>query len=415
MNRRALLALWRAELRASMRERNILVNSILLPTLLYPVLLWVMFNGMLFVQGQAERMTARTVLIGTSSMVERLRTELADDDDIDLVSKPTDLEGALEREEIDAIVLLDVAAGPLSGNWQATVTFDSSRERSRLAQQRLTPALRDLRLRWIEDRAGDYLGSAEWQPYAVDTRNHASSGDMGRMLLGLMLPLYFVIMVAVGCMYPAIDATAGERERGTWETTLTLATSRQTILVAKYLYVTTLGALAGGLNLLAMSLTMGTVLKPMLGDQLSLDFQLPWAALPVLLLAAIALAAGVAAAMMLVAAFARDFKEGQAMVAPIYLLSVLPMLVLLTPDLPFSMPLALIPFINISLVVREAVRGSLPLLPTLLTFAAQTLLIGVLLALAARVLRFEEVLTGTFHGSLSRFIRQRLLKRGSNV
>lgn len=103
------------------------------------------------------------------------------------------------------------------------------------------------------------------------------------------------------------------------------------------------------------------------------------------------------------------------MVAPIYLLSVLPMLVLLTPDLPFSMPLALIPFINISLVVREAVRGSLPLLPTLLTFAAQTLLIGVLLALAARVLRFEEVLTGTFHGSLSRFIRQRLLKRGSNV
>ncbi len=40
------------------------------------------------------------------------------------------------------------------------------------------------------------------------------------MILGLIAPLYFVIMVAVGCLYPAVDTTAGEHERGTWETTL---------------------------------------------------------------------------------------------------------------------------------------------------------------------------------------------------
>ncbi len=119
--------------------------------------------------------------------------------------------------------------------------------------------------------------------------------------------------------------------------------------------------------------------------------------------------------MMLVATFARDFKEGQAMVGPVYLMSLLPMLVLITPDLPFGAGLALIPFINISLVVRESVRGTLPLLPTLLTFLTQGLLTAALLFLAARVLRFEEVLTGAFEGSVLRFIRQRLLKRGSDA
>ncbi len=80
-------------------------------------------------------------------------------------------------------------------------------------------------------------------------------------------------MVAVGCLYPAVDTTAGEHERGTWETTLTLAASRFSIVIAKYLYVTTMGFIAGLLNLTAMTLSMGSVLAPLMargegGDRL---------------------------------------------------------------------------------------------------------------------------------------------------
>ena len=55
----------------------------------------------------------------------------------------------------------------------------------------------------------------------------ASSREMGQFILGLMLPLFLVIMLAVGCMFPAIDSTAGEREKSTWETLMTLATRAQ--------------------------------------------------------------------------------------------------------------------------------------------------------------------------------------------
>ena len=123
---------------------------------------------------------------------------------------------------------------------------------------------------------------------------------MGAMILGLIAPLYFVIMVAVGCLYPAVDTTAGEHERGTWETTLTLAASRFSIVIAKYLYVTTLGFIAGLLNLTAMTLSMGSVLAPLLGPRRRRRSAstCPGGACPGSLLGALFLAGSVAAAMM---------------------------------------------------------------------------------------------------------------------
>jgi len=46
-------------------------------------------------------------------------------------------------------------------------------------------------------------------------------------------------------MFPALDATAGERERSTWETMLSTATHKINVIIAKYAYVVTLSAMAG--------------------------------------------------------------------------------------------------------------------------------------------------------------------------
>src|SRR5690606_8595726 len=52
------------EMRAALRERAIVINSIVLPIVLYPVLLWLMFTGLTFVQGLAEGFDSRVVLRG---------------------------------------------------------------------------------------------------------------------------------------------------------------------------------------------------------------------------------------------------------------------------------------------------------------------------------------------------------------
>jgi sodium transport system permease protein len=227
-----------------------------------------------------------------------------------------------------------------------------------------------------------------------------------------MLPLFFVIMVAVGCFYPAIDATAGERERSTWETLMTVAAPRSAIVVAKYLVVTSFGLLAGVLNLTAMTVTMKPVLRPLLeraGE--TMEFSMPLAALPVLAAGATLFAAFVAAGMMVFAAFARTFKEGQSMVTPFYMLILLPAMFLQVPGLQFSLPLALVPVVNVTMMVREAITGTFHAPQIAVTVLSSAALIAAALALATAVLRYEDVVVGSYGGSLNTLFKERLLAR----
>ena len=79
---------------------------------------------------------------------------------------------------------------------------------------------------------------------------------MGGYLLSRILPLVIVVMVMLGAFHPAIDITAGERERGTLETTLSAPIARAALMTGKVVAVATLATLSGVLNLASMSITV---------------------------------------------------------------------------------------------------------------------------------------------------------------
>ena len=56
---------------------------------------------------------------------------------------------------------------------------------------------------------------------------------IGGYLLSKILPLVIVVMVMLGAFHPAIDITAGERERGTLETTLSAPIPRAALMAGK--------------------------------------------------------------------------------------------------------------------------------------------------------------------------------------
>ena len=56
----------------------------------------------------------------------------------------------------------------------------------------------------------------------------------------------------MGTMYPAIDTTAGERERGTLETILTLPVTNRQLIVSKFITVAVIGMISALLNILSM-------------------------------------------------------------------------------------------------------------------------------------------------------------------
>ncbi len=409
--------IYRYELRGALRERTIVLNSILLPIFLYPLIMWAAFTGMSFVHGQAERTSSRVLLLDLPKEHPGLRLRFERNKRIEILAESTLAdESAIQSGKLDALVRFHPAtnsAAKLAGNFRVEIIFNASKDRSAKARERIESAVSQYRRDWLAREARHHeISEAELTGFIITNKNIASERQMGGFILGMLLPVLFVVMVAAGCFYPAIDSTAGERERNTWETLMSSAANRVNIVTAKYLYVTTLGGLAGTLNLAAFALTVKPIFAPLLQQAgASFNFTIPLASLPLLGIAALLLAGFVAAGMMIFASFARTFKEGQAMIMPFYLLVLLPPMFLQQPNLRFTTELAFVPVINVTMLVRSAVTGVYPLVPICITIGMSVLMIALCIRFAAFVLRFEDVMIGGYNGSLKQFISERVLRR----
>lgn len=412
--------LYRFELRSALREKAIIINSILIPIFLYPLIMWAAFSGLMFVQGQSDRLESRVAIQGLPGDHPGLRAKLERNKKIQLIPESDRAAAEIQTGQLDAAVEFlppEDDSAKLTGNFRARITFNGSKDRSVKAQERIETVINDYRNDWLKREAVRRGISAEdWKGMAISTRNVASEKQMGGFILGLMLPMLFVVMVAMGCFYPAIDCTAGERERNTWETLMSSAASRVNIMIAKYLYVTTLGGLAGALNLSAFALTLKPIFAPLLAKAgTTMNFSVPFSAIPLLIVAAVLLAGFVSAGMMIFASFARTFKEGQSMIMPFYMLVLIPPMFLQTPGITFSPALACIPVINVTLMVRSLVSGAFPWLAMGITILISLLAIALCVRAAAFILQFEEVMIQSDKGSLKRFLRQRVLRRVPNA
>lgn len=397
------------EMRMAARERHIIFNVVLMPVFMYPIFIWLMYTGLTFVVGQTEDFTSRIVLIEHGKSATEFRQRLIDHNRIEIASgeNPTT---AVKAGDIDLII--EVSDDPVRLH-RFVLTFDSSKDRSRLARDRIETLIDNYRSDYLEQTALALgIDRAAYQKFWIVRKNVATERDMGRFILGLMAPMLLIIMVSIGGLYPALEATAGERERSTWETMLTTATDRVNIVVAKYAYVVSLATLAGLLNFLAITISMRTILGPLMGERAEgMSFTIPITAFFLIIIVTFFLAMFVGALMMIVATFARTFKEAQSMVSPIMMIMVLPGVFLQIPGIEFSMQLALVPIVNICLLLRECIAGVYHWPQIGLTVLTEFIGIGIMLWLATALLKFEDVVVGGYDGNLIQFIKKRMLSR----
>ena len=408
--------LYKRELRSALRERNIIVNSILIPIFLYPAILWVAYSGISFVAGQSEQMPSRVTLADLPDEHAAFRETLESESTLELLDVRD--EQAIRDDSLDIIVRFYEAEEtlPLFGdNFRVTLVYDAAKDRSRLARSRLEARLNDYRQTYLLGAARQAgIEPAELQQFWIENRNVATGREMGQFILGLIVPMFLIIMLAVGGLYPAIDSTAGERENSTWETLMTVASDRSSILISKYLYVATLSFAAGMLNVAAMTFSMKAVLTPLLGeDAAGLTMSIPLASIPVIVVGAAMMALFIAAGMMILASFARTFKEGQSMIGPFYILLILPLMFLQVPDIEFTPRLAAIPVVNVALMFREAIAGVYQWHLIGITLAVEIVTIALALALAVKILQYEDFIMGGYGGRFGQFFKERILRRAA--
>jgi sodium transport system permease protein len=403
------------ELRSALRERNIVINSILLPIFLYPLMLWIGYSVITFVAGQSELVPSR-VMFDNLPVAHSEFSALIESEDTLEPTTTSDPEAAIRDGSLDLLVRFLEPREDIPmfvDNFRAELVYDASKDRSRTAQTRLRRQLSDYRQTYLLKTAEEAgVAPGELQQLWVEDRNVATGREMGQFILALIVPMFLIIMLSVGGLYPEIDSTAGERENSTWETLMTIAPARSSILISKYLYVATMSFSAGMLNVAAMTFSMKTILTALAGDELSeLTMRLPLASVPVIIVGAALMALFIAAGMMILASFARTFKEGQSMVGPFYIAMILPLMFLQVPDIEFTPRLAAIPIVNVTLMFREAIAGTYQWSLIGITVAVEVATIALALAVATKVLQYEDFILGGYSGSFGKFLKQRLMAR----
>jgi sodium transport system permease protein len=432
-----LARLARKELNESLRDRRTIITLVLMPLLLYPLLVIGFLQFIqLWVSGPAEKAPpvyrlgflsedeARSFLgylhRGEEALRWRHAHRRADGgeppaDPPHLGPPPNlvaleaqDLEAEVRRGEVDVGVRLlppgkftvDVTR-TLAVDCEVLYREDSARGRECVGHlERLcTEANERLLLTKLRRIGLPQPGD----PVRVRATALAAPGPKQSPLPPGLVPLVLILMTMTGAVYPAIDLTAGERERRTLEALVAAPIPRLGVLFAKYVAVLTVAMLTALVNLGAMAITLYStgVGKALFPGGLS-----PLAFAQVLGLLVL-FAAFFSAVLLAVTSFARSFKEAQAYLIPLMLISLGPGMVALLPGFDLRGALAVVPLVNIVLLARDLFEGNAR--PgTALVVVLTTLVYAVAaVALAARVFGAEAVLSDQQSGWSDVFQRPR--------
>ncbi|MCA9751642.1 MAG: ABC transporter permease [Gemmatimonadetes bacterium] len=384
------------EILESVRDRNFLVNVVFLPIFLFPLIGFGVMQVMQIQSGASSRDVAELGIdSGTPAAVE---DSLRAAEQLRLVPPPSSFDGTPDgfrawREAEGADALLRWTSGERD---TARLWFDGSRERSERARDDVAAAVDEWRLdRERGELVAVGLSESDLEPFTIESEDLASARQRGQEILAAVLPLFLMMMLATGSYYAALDTVVGERERGTWETILVSPLARAEILVGKYVFVVASSLTSLVLNLLSMAIFLSFVLR-MLGDDLSEKVQLtlPWSAGLIVVGVALVAALFYAALVMLLASTARTHREGQAVLGPVYLLSMLPGIVTAVSQDPFTMKQAVVPLLNVATLFKSVLGGEMPPGPILVTVAVLVAATLIVLRLASRAAARDDLFVG---------------------
>ncbi|MCK4404587.1 MAG: ABC transporter permease [candidate division Zixibacteria bacterium] len=361
MNFRKVKIIYFKEVLETLRDRRTLISTILIPIILFPVLMFGMSAVVVMMMKKTEAEATKIAVIG-EEFAHSFVSVLLKGDDFQKVDVE-DFKSALKEKEIHAA--LEFPSGfeeklKLGENSEATIYYDGAEIRSSIAKEKLSGELKDYQDSLVAERLRERnIERSILHPIKINSENLAPKEKMGGFMLGMFLPYMIVILAMVGAMYPAIDLTAGEKERGTLETILVTPVSRLDIATGKFLTVMTASVITIILATASMSLTASlgfAQIGEFASEQIS--FAIKPLSIVLLLLLMLPLAALFSSALLSVSLFAKSYKEAQSYVSPLMFVVILPAMVSFIPGIELNWGLAFVPIVNISLAAREVLLGT---------------------------------------------------------
>lgn len=278
------------------------------------------------------------------------------------------------------------------GSVPVVIAYDEAQIRSEIAAAGVRGVLERARDFMLARRlARQQLDATFVEPLNIQQRNVANAERMAGSVLGQIVPLILIMMTITGAIYPAIDLTAGERERGTLETLMAAPVPTVDLIAGKFVVVTFIGMLSAILNLLSIG---GTIYLGGVGSILTQGAKLilPVHVLPLVLAMLLPLAVMFSAILLAVCSFARSFKEAQNYVVPVIMAAMIPGVVGILPGTRLEGPIVIMPVANVVVLTRELFLGEFDVGNILWVTLSTSLYAVAAIAVAAKLFGQEAVL-----------------------
>lgn len=347
-----LLNLYLKELKDCFRDRRTLLLTVFLPI--------VMMTGLtLFYDSMLSSDNDKTYTLAVENSFQGEAEQLfakVPNIKIDAVADP---EQIVEDGDAQAALLTD---GSFSQNIKngtpasISIIGNSFSENSAYVMSTVTSALSAFENTIVAERLqSEGVDNSLVQPFTVEQKEISSEGG-AMMMLSLLIPLILALAIGVGAGPAAADLFAGEKERKTMEALLMTPVNRTTMLMAKWLVISTVGIVIGLVTLLVVCLEVAFLTENLreainFGDQFSLIIGFA-------LLVTVVYSLFNGALLMLTSIVGKTIKEAQSYSAPVMMLSVFPAMFITNLGVnELTLKHFAIPILNLFSILKELLAG----------------------------------------------------------
>ncbi|MGC8519480.1 MAG: ABC transporter permease, partial [Steroidobacteraceae bacterium] len=225
-------------------------------------------------------------------------------------------------------------------------------------------------------------------PIALHTIDISTPQSRAALVLGMLSYAILLTMLMSG-LYIAIDATAGERERGSLEPLLTMPVRREHLVYGKMLAACTMMTVCLVLTVAAFAFALHHIGL----DRLGMSANFGPAVAAGIVLGCLPLIPTGAALMTLVAAYTRSYREAQTYVGLVLLIPTLPLIFANIMGLRPRPALMAVPSLSQHFIIMSLLRAEpLPVLDLVISAGVTLALGAVLMFFAGRLYRREKLL-----------------------
>ena len=361
-----IVSIFKKELIDVLRDRRTLMFMVVIPILITPLLVIGSIKFQEYQNKKSEEKILKIAYINESedSLTKQLLSE----------QKGVKIIEGVQLDSIESYIKSDSLQGGLylgkgflkkiktNSSGDVKIYYKSSDLMSK-SKKRMQAALDIYKEKIIAERLKQLNVDGQiLEPITITNIDMATAKETLGKAIGGFIPYVLVMFIFLGAMYPAIDLGAGEKERGSLETLLSSPATKFEITMGKLLVVSLTGIVSGLVSVLGISSSLFFIDKiPVQIQETILELINPFMIFSIIILM-IPIAIFFASMLLSISFYARSFKEAQSLMGPLNMVIIVPLFLSLGPGMEMDHATALMPLINVGLLTKEILAGSVELI-----------------------------------------------------